>query len=542
MADRFRADETRPPRLTRAWTVSVPLLLAAFLVLWRNAADGRLLGGLLLGGVMAATACARAFALLAGLLRHRREWCDDPPLAESDASLPLYTVLVPLHREAAVIAHLLQALGALRYPRHRLRVRLLVEEDDAATRGALAGRALPASVAVVVVPPGLPRTKPRACNHALADLPDGLAVVFDAEDRPDPDQLLRAAAAFRRLPDSVACLQARLAADSRARGLIGRLWGLEYAAWFELYLPGLHAVGAPIPLGGTSNHFRAHHLRRLRWDAWNVTEDAELGIRLARAGLATGVLDSTTWEDAPPDWPVWLRQRSRWLKGWWVTAATHLADRRSLRDLGLWRWLWMVQLTLGTVFTHLLLPVAAFLAVAWLVERWPLADPLRPWTWAGPVLATGLLLLHLFFLATHAAAALLLRRGGLIGVLPALPLAWIMASAAAWRGYLQSIRQPHYWEKTPHAAADPPPAGRRQRRCPGCGRGRASRHQMRHPRPSPGPCTPVGRLALAAAGRGTCAPAGGRRRVPLVRPFRRLRRTLAGRRRPAPRHAPRHVC
>ncbi len=455
MADRFRADETRPPCLPRAWTWSVPLLLAGFFTLLGSGSEGRLLGGLLLGGVMAATALARAFALLAGLLRHRRESCDDPPLAESDPALPVYTVLVPLHREAAVIDHLLHALNALRYPRNRLRVRLLVEDDDAATRDALAARTLPEAVAVVVVPPGLPRTKPRACNYALNGLADGLAVVFDAEDRPDPDQLLRAAAAFRRLPDAVACLQARLAADSRARGLTGRLWGLEYAAWFELYLPGLHAVGAPIPLGGTSNHFRAHHLRRLRWDAWNVTEDAELGIRLARAGLATGVLDSTTWEDAPPDWPVWLRQRSRWLKGWWITAATHLADPLSLRDLGLWRWLWMVQLTLGTVLTHLLLPVAALFAAGWLIQRWPLADPLRPWTWAGPVLATGLLLLHLFFLATHAAAALLRHRARLICVLPSLPLAWIMASAAAWRGYLQSIRQPHYWDKTPHAAADP---------------------------------------------------------------------------------------
>ncbi len=451
--DRFRADESAVPRLPRGWAWSVPLLLLAGAALGLSGPDGRLLVGLLLGLGMALVALARAGALLAGLLRHRHEWCEDAPLAEDDPALPLYTVLVPLHRESAVLGHLLLALERLRYPRSRLRILLLVEDDDAGTREALALRRLPASVTVLVVPPGEPRTKPRACNYALDTLADGLAVVFDAEDRPDPDQLLRAAAAFRRLPETTACLQARLAADHRAHGLVGRLWGLEYAAWFDLFLPGLHAVGAPIPLGGTSNHFRAHHLRRLRWDAWNVTEDAELGIRLARAGLSTGVLVSTTWEEAPPNWSVWLRQRGRWLKGWWLTAATHLADRRSLRDLGLWRWLWMAQLTLGTVLTSLLLPVAILLAISWLVCRWPLADPLRPWTWLGPVLAVGLLLLHVFFLAAHAMAAIMRRSARLLVVVPALPIAWIMAAAAAWRGYLQSIREPHRWDKTPHGAA-----------------------------------------------------------------------------------------
>lgn len=459
IAARFRADETSPTRLPRVWPWLIPLLFLLFLLLLADGDDGALRAGLFLGGIMALTALSRAAALLAGLLRRRHEWCAIAPASDDAADLPSYTVLVPLHREAAIIDHLLAAMQALRYPRDRLRVLLLVESDDTATRDALATRILPPAVTVVVVPPGSPRTKPRACNYALDTwVTDdaGFAVIFDAEDRPDPDQLLRAVAAFRTLPDTIVCLQARLAADDRARGLIGHLWGLEYAAWFDLYLPGLHAVGAPIPLGGTSNHFRARHLRQLRWDAWNVTEDAELGIRLARAGLTTGVLDSTTWEDAPATWNVWLRQRSRWLKGWWITAATHLADPGSLRDLGLWRWLWMVHLTLGTVLTHLLLPLALLFAAGWLGGLWPLADPLRPWTWIGPVLATALLLLHLFFLAAHAAAALLRRAHKLLIVVPLLPLAWMMAAVAAWYGYLQSIRQPHYWEKTPHAAPPPP--------------------------------------------------------------------------------------
>ena len=456
---RFRVDESHQTHLPFFWPWIVPLFFLLIFVLLLCSHDSLLYAGLLMGSVMALTAFSRAAAILAGLFAVRRNGAAAPSPATHlpTSTLPPYTVMVPLYREAEIVDHLLAAMAALRYPRNKLQILLLAEEDDLTTRNALATRQLPESVSVVVVPPDRPRTKPRACNYALDHFvtsDDGFAVIFDAEDRPDPDQLLKAAAAFAALPPNVACLQARLAADQRAKGLSGLLWGVEYAAWFGLYLPGLYAVGAPVPLGGTSNHFRAYHLRRLRWDAWNVTEDAELGIRLARAGLTTGVLNSTTWEDAPAQWRVWLPQRTRWLKGWWVTAATHLTDTRSLPDLGLWRWLWMCHLTLGTVFSHLLLPPALLFGAAWLAGRWPLADPLRLWTWAGPILATSLLLLHLFFIAAHAVATMLQQSRRLLPVVLLLPIAWFMASIAGWRAYLQALASPYYWEKTPHPAPD----------------------------------------------------------------------------------------
>jgi hypothetical protein len=426
-------------------------LLVPPLLLWLGRADGLMWCGAALAAAMAATVLLRLAAVTAGLGAGRG--LDAMPLPE--AELPRFTVLVPLYHEAAVVPHLLAALSALRWPRDRLEALLLVEEDDVATRAALAAAALPAGVRVEVVPDGRPRTKPRACNHGLALATGELLVVFDAEDRPEPDQLLRAAAAFRALPERIACLQARLQADHRGRGAPALGFAVDYATWFDLYLPGLHAVGAPIPLGGTSNHFRTAALRAVGgWDAWNVTEDADLGVRLARHGLATAVLDSTTWEEAPSHWGPWLRQRSRWMKGWWQTALVH--TRRPLdlvRDLGAWRAAWWLATIPGQVLAALAAPGCwLLLAVGWW-RAWPLADPDRPWTAILLIAATALLLVNLLFIALTALAAW--RRGRRAGALlaPLLPFYWLAVSVAAWRGVLQFHSDPFKWEKTPHGDA-----------------------------------------------------------------------------------------
>ena len=428
-------------------------LLTPLLLLWLGGADGLMWCGAALAVAMAATVILRLAAVTAGLGASRG--VDAVPLPE--AELPRFSVLVPLYHEAAVVPHLLAALADLRWPRDRLEVLLLVEEEDATTRAALAVAALPAGVRIEVVPDGRPRTKPRACNHGLALASGELLVVYDAEDRPEPDQLLRAAAAFRALPGRVACLQARLQADQRGRGLPALGFAVDYAAWFDLYLPGLHAVGAPIPLGGTSNHFRTAALRTVGgWDAWNVTEDADLGVRLARHGLATEVLDSTTWEEAPSRWGPWLRQRSRWMKGWWQTALVHTRHPLALlRDLGPWRTAWWLATIPGQVLASLAAPACyALLIVGWSLG-WPLADADRPWTGALLVAATALLLANLLFIALTALAAW--RRGRRLAacLAPLLPLYWLAVSAATWRGVLQFHSDPFRWEKTPHGEAVP---------------------------------------------------------------------------------------
>ena len=95
-------------------------------------------------------------------------------------------------------------------------------------------------------------------------------------------------------------MQARLAIDNASDGWLSRHFAAEYAGQFDVFLPALAKLRLPLPLGGTSNHFRADVLRKVGgWDPFNVTEDADLGMRLARFGYRTGVIGSTTWEEAP---------------------------------------------------------------------------------------------------------------------------------------------------------------------------------------------------------------------------------------------------
>jgi glycosyltransferase XagB len=238
-----------------------------------------------------------------------------PPMADED--LPAYTIIAPLYREAEVVGELLENLAAIDYPRDRLQALIVLEADDAQTLAAVRALDLPAFVQVLVAPPGTPKTKPRACNHALARARGDLVVIYDAEDMPDPGQLREAAARFAASPPSLACLQAPLRIEDPGFSLfLPSQFRLEYAAHFEVLLPALSKWGLAFPLGGTSNHFKVGPLREIgAWDAYNVTEDADVGFRLAAAGYTLGVISKPTWETAPTRWSQWLPQRARWIKG-----------------------------------------------------------------------------------------------------------------------------------------------------------------------------------------------------------------------------------
>ncbi|MEI8243439.1 MAG: glycosyltransferase [bacterium] len=439
----------------RTWTpgqAACYLLAAGVLaaLVWREPQEAPLWAGVLALAGYALVVCVRTVAVLAGLLLHDLEQ-GGVESGAPDAAWPVYTVLLPVYREAGVLPALMRSLAALDYPRDRLDVILLVEEDDPQTRAAAGGFSA-SWLRVLVVPPGEPRTKPRACNVGLRAARGTFLVVFDAEDRPERDQLKKAVRAFGRLPETVACLQARLNYYNAADNLLTRCFALEYAAWFDLYLPGLHSLRGVIPLGGTSNHFRTPTLRRLQgWDPWNVTEDCELGVRLARAGLETRILDSTTWEEAVSQPGPWLRQRSRWVKGYWQT---HLVHTRSpldtIRRLGLWRALLMLLTVGGQVAVLLANPVCWLLAALWLCHPWPLHDPARPLSRALLVGSVGLALCNLLFVVIHALAAVRRRRLDLLPACLLMPCYWLLVSAGAWRGVMQSFTAPFYWEKTPH--------------------------------------------------------------------------------------------
>jgi cellulose synthase/poly-beta-1,6-N-acetylglucosamine synthase-like glycosyltransferase len=238
----------------------------------------------------------------------------------SDPGLPLYTVLVPLFREAGVVPQLLASLRAIDYPAERLEILLVVEGVDVATQLALQRASIDTHMQIVVVPEGEPRTKPRACQYALQFAQGDYVVVYDAEDVPEPDQLRLAVAALRAGGARMGCLQAQLNIYNSDASWFTRQFTVEYTALFDCILPTLERLQLPVPLGGTSNHFPRAVLDAVGgWDPYNVTEDADLGIRLARDGWHVGVLRSTTWEEAPPSFRVWKGQRTRWLKGWMQT-------------------------------------------------------------------------------------------------------------------------------------------------------------------------------------------------------------------------------
>ncbi|HTQ15024.1 MAG TPA: glycosyltransferase [Rhizomicrobium sp.] len=369
-----------------------------------------------------------------------------PPLA--DDMLPVYSILVPLFHEAEVVPSLLRALSALDYPRDRLDIKLIVEADDAQTAAALQAHGLDAHFTIVVVPEGYPRTKPRACNHALLSARGELLVIYDAEDRPDPDQLRKAAALFRASGNDVACLQARLNFFNAHENILTKLFALDYALWFDHLLPGLERLGIAMPLGGTSNHFRIGALRAIHgWDPFNVTEDADIGIRLARHGYRVRTLDSTTFEEAPNDVRNWLKQRSRWQKGYMQTWLVHM--RHPLRLLRSEGWLGFLgfQLFIGGTFASAFLgPVLWTIFAAILISGPALAG-------SGQLCLACLVIGNGFFVLLKMLGVWRRRWFGLAPYGLLAPLYWMLISLAFLRALGQLVSRPFHWEKTRHGVS-----------------------------------------------------------------------------------------
>jgi cellulose synthase/poly-beta-1,6-N-acetylglucosamine synthase-like glycosyltransferase len=364
---------------------------------------------------------------------------------------PSYSILVPLYREAAVARQLLEAMARLDYPPERLEILFLVESDDAETAAAL-GSDLPGHGRVVVVPEGVPRTKPRALNHGFARASGEYVTVFDAEDIPEPDQLKRAVLLFESAPRRVQCVQGRLCIDNLADGWLPLMEAIEYMALFDSLKCGLSLASMPVPLGGTSNHFRRSDLTALGgWDAWNVAEDADLGLRIARRGGIVLDLASTTYEEAPIQFGGWLRQRRRWFKGWLQTAAVNARKpRAAIARMGMTAWLVSQIGVLGLVLSALCYPFFSAW-IAWNFHTGDLFDAETPLAFAAnsvalAVAATGGL--------TMAAPALIgLRRRRLWHLAPwlvTLPLYLFLVSFAAWLALWDLNRRPFHWGKTEH--------------------------------------------------------------------------------------------
>jgi cellulose synthase/poly-beta-1,6-N-acetylglucosamine synthase-like glycosyltransferase len=372
-----------------------------------------------------------------------------------DRLLPVYSILVPLYRERRVLRQLVDALSRLDYPAAKLDVKLIVEEGDGETRSALDRIALPGFFEVVVAPAGEPRTKPRALNVALPLARGEYTVIYDAEDVPDPDQLRLAIATFARQPQDVACLQARLVIDNTGDNWLTRLFTIEYAALFDVINPGLAALRCPVPLGGTSNHFRTTVLKAVGgWDAWNVTEDADLGIRLALMGYRVADLPSSTLEEAPGRPRAWMRQRARWMKGFLQVCVTHSRHPwRALRVLGPVQFFGAMTMTAGTVLAALGFPFFTVLSVYGVATGRLLGA--EHWTEAVPTGIALTLFVSGFAAMMLPAVPALSRRGwwDLAVLIPWLPVYYLMISIGAWRGVAEFVVAPFRWNKTDHGLA-----------------------------------------------------------------------------------------
>jgi cellulose synthase/poly-beta-1,6-N-acetylglucosamine synthase-like glycosyltransferase len=374
--------------------------------------------------------------------------------AMDDSSLPLYSVLVPMYREPESVAQVVDALAAMDYPPEKRDVQLLLEEDDAETRAAAEGIGMPQGFRVTVIPKSFPRTKPKACNIGLAQAKGEYLVIYDAEDRPEPDQIKKAVAGFRRVGSDVVCLQSRLNFYNPRQNLLTRWFTAEYSAWFDLSLPGLSAMRAVIPLGGTSNHFVTAALRELcGWDAYNVTEDCDLGVRIIRKGYRTRMIETTTWEEACSSLPYWVRQRTRWLKGYIQTWFVHMRNPATLwRELGPVNFLHFQVLIGGIVFSFMINPFFWALALMWFLLRIEALTALFP----GMVFALGAVCLFVGnFAFTYAGMVGCYRRGyyDLVKYALAAPVYWMMMSWSGWRAFFQFFSNPFVWEKTRHGLA-----------------------------------------------------------------------------------------
>ncbi|RYE87634.1 MAG: glycosyltransferase [Hyphomicrobiales bacterium] len=372
----------------------------------------------------------------------------------NDASLPVYTVLVPMYKEAKVLPLLTRALRGLDYPASKLEVKLVLEEDDLETIEAAKALKLPGTFEIVRVPPSQPKTKPKACNYALQFCRGEYVTIYDAEDQPEPDQLKKAVLAFRHGDPKLACVQGRLNYFNRSENWLTRMFTLEYSQWFDFLLPGLDWLKVPIPLGGTSNHFKLSALRQVgAWDPYNVTEDADLGIRLAQEGYTVGVINSTTFEEANGVLPSWIKQRSRWIKGYMQTWLVHMRHPiRLWRSIGTKGFL-SFQFFIGAPpFTMLLAPILwAITLMAWFTSTWDVG-----WLFPEPfgtMALFNLVIGNLFLVYFGVVAALKRRYFDLVPVGILLPVYWILHSIAAYKAFWQLCFNPHYWEKTEHGTS-----------------------------------------------------------------------------------------
>lgn len=384
-------------------------------------------------------------------------------------TVPTYSVLVPVYKEASVLPEIIKHMNDLNYPKDKLDVQILVEENDEETINAARRLGLIGEPQVViegmtvaeykdyikffnitVVPNADVKTKPRACNYGLYRAKGEFVVIYDAEDEPDKDQLIKAVVAFRKLPEEYVCLQGHLNYFNYYENALARCFGIEYTFWFDFWLQGLDFIDAPLPLGGTSNHFKTENLKALGgWDPYNVTEDADLGIRITVKKQKTSMLNSYTFEEANLQVHNWIRQRSRWIKGYIQTFLVHTRYPFGLiKKMGFKQTIYFLFTFGGNIMMPLLNPLLWIVTLLSLINK----------TWTDylftpeitSIAVFNLILGNIIYVILHLIPCILKKQYSSIPYAFLMPFYWVIMSYAAWKGAIQLINKPFYWEKTIH--------------------------------------------------------------------------------------------
>ncbi len=372
-------------------------------------------------------------------------------LVEKD--LPIYTILCPLYKESHVIPQFLEAIEKLDWPKTKLDVQLLLEADDTESIDVVGAMKLPSYVRMMVVPDSQPKTKPKACNFGLNHAKGEYLVIYDAEDSPDPLQLKKAYLGFAKVGKNVKCLQAKLNYYNPHQNWLTRFFTAEYSLWFDVILTGLQSIRTTIPLGGTSNHFRVNDLVSLQgWDPFNVTEDCDLGIRLFKSGYQTAIIDSTTLEEANSNPKNWIRQRSRWIKGYMQTYLLHMRNpiefgkKQGIHAL-------FFQLTIGGKLAFILInPILWLLTISYFTLHTivgPTIEALYP-SIVFYMAVTSLIFGNFMYIYYYMIGCAKREQWTLMKWVYLIPFYWLMVSVAACMALYQLIVKPHYWEKTIH--------------------------------------------------------------------------------------------
>lgn len=374
-------------------------------------------------------------------------------LALNDNQLPIYTIMCPLYKEARVVRKFAEAIEKLDWPKDKLDVIFLLEEDDKETFETISAQNLPSYIRTVIVPQSEPKTKPKACNFGLSLTRGEYIVIYDAEDEPETQQLKKAYLAFANVAQDVICLQAKLNYYNSNQNLLTRLFTAEYSLWFDVVLSGLQIMETAIPLGGTSNHFRTADLLRLEgWDAFNVTEDADLGVRLFKAGYKTAIIDSTTYEEANSQIGNWIRQRSRWIKGY---IQTYFVNMRNPAEFfsKFGSHAWIFQLLIGGKIAFCFINPFLWMMTISYFALYNLVGPSIEAIYPAYIFYMALVSLvfgNFMFFYVYMIGCARRSQWSLIKSLFLVPAYWLLISIAAFIALYQFIVKPHYWEKTIH--------------------------------------------------------------------------------------------